>query len=103
MRTIKLFSFGRIIAGYKGIRIRKERDWDEFRVEFLFHDGSISENDTYFTDDKQDALDTAWSASGQNVRAVECFARLWLVAPLREQALRELAREALEPLVGELR
>ena len=58
-RVVMLKDFGRVIAGYKAIRVMRDPQWDEYRVEFVFVDGSVSEVDTYFCDDKDDAIDTA--------------------------------------------
>lgn len=68
MRTIQLFSFGKDIAGYKGIRIRRDSEWNEFCVESILVDGTVSEKDTYFTDDKEDAVDTAQFKFNQMLR-----------------------------------
>ena len=58
MKTVKLFNFGRILNGHRAIRIKKN-DFDEFEVEMVKADGAVSSDDTYFTDDKEDAIHTA--------------------------------------------
>lgn len=61
MRTIKLFSIpenkSKLI---KAIRIVFDREWDEYRVQFVKRsNNNVNEAMTYYCDDKQDALDTA--------------------------------------------
>ena len=60
MRTIQTFNFSRPeIAGYKALRIRRDTDWNEYVVEFIFAHGEVDNLATYCTDNKQDAIDTA--------------------------------------------
>ena len=59
-RTIKLMKFGRVLDGVSGIRVVKDSEWGEFQVQLLKEDGrSAYAERTYFTDDKQDAIETA--------------------------------------------
>lgn len=39
------------------LRIKRYPEWNEWRVEWI-QDGVYDEGKTYFTDDKQDAIDT---------------------------------------------
>ena len=39
------------------LRIKRDSEWNEWRVEWI-QDGIYDEDKTYFTDDKQDAIDT---------------------------------------------
>jgi hypothetical protein len=60
MKTIQTFNLGIVRDGIAAIRIRKDSDYGEFQVQFIEHDTKKPrESMTYFTTDKQDALDTA--------------------------------------------
>ena len=39
------------------LRIKRDSEWNEWRVEWV-QDGVYDEDKTYFTDDKQDAIET---------------------------------------------
>lgn len=61
MRTLKLMSFGQVINNHQAIRVQRDTtgNADEFQVQFLLPSRRVHEDATYFTDDKDDALDTA--------------------------------------------
>lgn len=59
-RTVKLISLGtNAPQGVKAIRVLRDTDWNEYQVQAIREAGRILEDETYFTDDKDDALDTA--------------------------------------------
>lgn len=58
-RTIKMFTFGRTIDGVVLLRVRRNPEFGEFTVEHQGENGRIKHSRTYFTTDKDDALDTA--------------------------------------------
>jgi hypothetical protein len=51
------------------VKIKRDSEWDEYQVCFIGCDGKIDQDQTYFTDDKQDAFDTA-ELIINNMRAV---------------------------------
>jgi hypothetical protein len=59
MKTIQVFNFGTVIDGVKALRIRKDSEYNEYRVEYILENGKAWEGTAYFTTDKQDAIDTA--------------------------------------------
>lgn len=63
MRTIQIFNFGRDVEGARAIRIKYDAEFAEYSVEFVRVDVNgrkfVDEDETYYTDDRQDARDTA--------------------------------------------
>jgi hypothetical protein len=63
MRTIQTYNFGRDVAGVRAIRIKFNREYGEYSVELVRIDSSgrkfVNEDETYHTDDRADARDTA--------------------------------------------
>ena len=63
MRTLQIFNFGRELDGARAIRIRYNKEWEEYNVELIRIDSNgktfIRDEETYLTDDKEDAQDTA--------------------------------------------
>jgi hypothetical protein len=63
MRTIQTYNFGRDVAGARALRIKFNREFAEYSVELVRVDASgskfVNEDETYYTDDRDDARDTA--------------------------------------------
>jgi hypothetical protein len=63
MRTIQTFNFGRDVAGARALRIKYDREFAEYSVELVRIDDSgskfVDEGETYYTDDRDDARQTA--------------------------------------------
>jgi len=72
MKSAKMtFQLPQIIDGIKAIRMRFNREWGEWQVQFIQADGKVDHDKTYYTDDKQDAIDTAQSIVNSFVKAAE--------------------------------
>ena len=61
MKTIAIFNCPEVTNGVKAVKIKYDSEWEEFKVMFVDVNGKRINDMTYFTDDKDDAFDTAQS------------------------------------------
>jgi hypothetical protein len=54
------------------IKLHYDRDWQEYQVR-VFINGVYSEDKTYFTDDKQDAIDTKKAMENELIKHPERY------------------------------